>query len=351
MNRHGGDIYRNRIDIDFSVNLNPLGTPSSVMDALKSALKRVECYPDPFQEDVRRKLADLHGLDRENVYAGCGASELIQAAIRAINPKRALLFEPGFSGYRYALESVGCVMTHHPLSEGNGFAPAKEDIRAISTDIDIVFVCDPLSPSGINIDDELIDCILDEAKNNKAAVILDESFYEMSDKAAAAAANRSRELIMKYDNLFIIRSLTKLLAIPGIRAGYAISSCANIRRMIRQLPEWNLPVTSEEAIKAGIRAISETGLVQETVRLIRKERDYLSGILKGYGFKVIDSNTSYILFRGPDDLYDKLLGRGILIRDCSDYEGLEKGWYRTAVKDHMCNEKFAEALREIMNEN
>ena len=89
---HGGDIYRNKVDIDFSVNLNPLGIQPMIRDAIARSAELAGVYPDPGQEEVRAVIADAEGLSPECVYAGAGASELIQAAVRAKSPEEALSF-------------------------------------------------------------------------------------------------------------------------------------------------------------------------------------------------------------------------------------------------------------------
>jgi threonine-phosphate decarboxylase len=216
--------------------------------------------------------------------------------------------------------------------------------------MDLVFLCDPANPSGRNIDESILAMILDTAADCKAAVILDESFYHMSSRILRYPVDRSRELLSKYDNLYIIRSMTKLLAVPGIRAGYVLSSPANMERLKRQLPEWNLSVTAESVVTEGIRAMKETDLLQRTGDIIGKERDYLSSKLKQLGFRVCRSDTSFILFKGPEKLYEALLEQGILIRDCSDMAGLCRGWYRVSARIHSDNEYLIQTMRGIMDE-
>lgn len=372
--RHGGDIYRNKIYLDFSVNLNPLGPPEGVLAAVSESLDYAGCYPDLDQEEVRGVTAQALGLDSSYVIAGNGASELLLAAVRAVRPKKALLFEPGFSGYRHALDSVGCEIIHHVLREDKGFAITRDDLAAIGNDIDLIFLCDPANPVGLNIGEDILKEIPGIARRSGAAVILDESFYLLSDGAAGKFRSRQTgwdgeifpedatssgnlaehrigfikdgrdNLIKEYENLTIIRSLTKVLAIPGIRVGYALASPDRIRALIQQLPEWNLSVTSEAALKAGIKVLSGSDYLARTHECIRKERGYLAGVLGKMGFTVYDSQSPFLLFKGPDNLYEEMLKRGILIRDCSDYVGLGKGYYRIAVKDHRQNEMLVRAM-------
>ena len=129
-----------------------------------------------------------------------------------------------------------------------------------------------------------------------------------------------------------------------------LSDTKNIEGLIRQLPEWNLSVVGEEAIKAGMKMLADTDYVSRSVRLIRAEREYLSRAFTQMGLTVYESNCAYILLQGPQGLYEKLLKRGILIRSCSDYMGLGQGYYRIAVKTHPENEILTEVMRGVMHE-
>jgi threonine-phosphate decarboxylase len=171
----------------------------------------------------------------------------------------------------------------------------------------------------------------------------------MSDEALDSKSDYSG-LLAEYDNLFIVNSLTKFLAMPGIRMGYVLSNPDNISKIMKQLPEWNLSVPAQAAINEGMKLISQGSFIRETVDTIKAERAYLMRMLRDFGLEVFDSNTAFILFKGRENLYQELLKKEILIRDCSDYVGLGKGYYRIAVKNHEENETLVEALRGIIHE-
>ncbi len=346
---HGGDIYRNKVNIDFSVNLNPLGVQKTVSEAVLRSLDRVSVYPDVTQDEVRQAIGDTFGVDKSCVYAGSGASELLMAMVRAVNPKRALLLEPGFSGYGRSLEAAGCDIVHHELEKNNGFCVSEKDLKTIDSSIDLIFLCNPGNPAGLNISTDVLRKTMELARKNDCIVCLDESFFLMSDGALEDKSTYAG-LLAQYDNLFIVNSLTKLLAMPGIRMGYVLSKPDNIMKIINQLPEWNLSIPAQAAIIEGMRLISKGDYVRETVNAIKTERTYLMRMLKDFGFEVFDSNTAFILFKGREDLYEELLKKAILIRDCSDYAGLGKGFYRIAVKSHEENEILIDALRGITYE-
>ena len=359
---HGGDIYRNKVNIDFSVNLNPLPVPGAVREAAIAGLEKASLYPDIKQDRVRNALAALEGVTSGCVYSGSGASELIMACVRAVAPGKVLLCEPCYSGYMHALRSVeatglsrqqGCRGSHgidireYRLNKANGFRIDRDILDHMTEDIDLMFLTDPWNPTGTNIEDTLLSEILDRALACHICVILDLSFLPMSDKFIGLPPFYEAELINKYDNLFIIKSFTKLFALPGLRMGYVISSQSNITDIICLLPEWNLSSVAAETMIACADVIKNTGHVCDSVSLIRREREYLTGALRQLGYTVYDSDTSFILLETEQDLYNKLLENGILIRDCSDYRGLEHNFYRIAVREHASNEVLIRCLASM----
>ncbi|MBP5555186.1 MAG: aminotransferase class I/II-fold pyridoxal phosphate-dependent enzyme [Lachnospiraceae bacterium] len=345
---HGGDIYRNKVDIDFSVNLNPLGIRNEMKEALIKALDRSEEYPDQDQRLVREKIADMEGLDFGNVFAGCGASELIPAIVRSLRPENALIFAPSYTGYERALDGAGVDILYHNTMKESGFDLTMEDVNSITDKTDLVFLCDPINPTGKNIKDDVFDEMIRKSHEAGARVILDESFYLLSERCRGSFRTRSVGLLRKYDNLYILRSFTKLFCVPGIRAGIVLGSHSGIREIAKQVPEWNLPVTSEAVISTGYDIMKSGKFIKETLEAVRSGREYLTKELKVYGFGVYDSDTSFVLFEGPEGLKTKLLSKGILIRECDDYPSLGKGYYRIAVRKEEDNTKLIKAIGECL---
>ena len=347
---HGGDIYRNQVHMDFSVNLNPLGTPDEVMRAVCDALPGAHVYPDPEQAALRQVIAEAIGCRADAVVAGNGVSELLMVAVRAEHPKQAVVFAPAFSGYAYALEALGCRIHSIVADEKTGLCFMGRDLDAIPADTDMIFVCDPANPTGQALSEEALTALLHKTAGKGITVCLDESFRLLSDQWAEALSEKRLSLLETYDHLLFLRSFTKVLAMPGIRAGYAVSSPERIQRIRRQLPEWNLSVCSEAMIRSGIHLLYETGFAEESVKEIQKERDFLSKGLKEAALPVCESSAPFLLFRGPVQLQKKLLLKGILIRDCSDFAGLSEGTYRIAVKSRKDNQTLLAALKEVLHE-
>ena len=147
-------------------------------------------------------------------------------------------------------------------------------------------------------------------------------------------------------HVIIVRAFTKIYAIPGVRLGYMVCSDPLLLDRIRkQLPEWNL---STYAQAAGIACTKQTEYTVKTVIYVKKEREFLVEGFKRLGLHVYDSDANFILIYSERPLYDMLLKRGILIRDCSNYEGLTKGYYRIAVKQRKENEQLLKAIGDCI---
>ncbi len=356
---HGGEIYDKQIEMDFSVSLNPYPCPEDVKDALRRAISDVDKYPDMSQRNFREAAARAEGVDASCVIGGNGASELLSAIVLELRPSKVLLPVPSFYGYVHALGMVReCEVATYQLSEDAGFELTMEFVDDITDDIDLVILGNPNNPTGRCIRKDVLEAVLMRCKEVGAAVIVDECFYKLSEGAItgngvldAAEIASARAYLNEYDNLYVVDAYTKLFSIPGVRVGFCLTQPSNIESLRRFLPEWNMSAFAEAAgvacaeilARGSADSCTAENYIQKSLDMIRKQREYLtSGLLKK-GIKVFCSDTNFLLLSGSN-LYEELLERHILIRDCSTFEGLPKGYYRIAVKDHASNERLIDTL-------
>ncbi|MCR4946215.1 MAG: aminotransferase class I/II-fold pyridoxal phosphate-dependent enzyme [Lachnospiraceae bacterium] len=341
---HGGNIYKKNIDMDFSVSLNPLGCPKEVKEAVTGAADRIFCYPDPAQNAVRSDLSELCGVGADNVICTNGASELIMAAVRMVKPKKALLTAPSFYGYEHALKSDGnCEIIRYVTKEEKGFSVESDVIDLLTDDIDMFFLANPNNPTGKLLDPDLMERIAGICEEKKIFLVIDECFLRLSDGGKSMA-----EYAMKHEMVLVVDAFTKLFAIPGVRFGYGITSGNNTERLERVLPEWNVSVFAEAAAAAGCRVLMESSFQNDSNEYIKKEREFLGKALTDLGFRVFDSDTLFFMFCTDRDICGPLQDRGILIRDCSNFDPLPRGHYRTAVRTHEENVRLAECLKTLV---
>ena len=349
---HGGDIYNNKVNMDFSVNINPLGIPDTVKEAMSDALSYADRYPDIACSGLKKALAGYFtqqgcSIQSGGIIPGNGASELFMAIAHAIKPKKAVLLAPGFLGYEHVLGAVGCDIRYFILDEQNDFSPAARTdalMDMLTDDTDIFFIANPNNPTGHLADSTFMKQIIKHCKEKHIYVVADECFMGFCEKKHSVLS-----LLCDYDNLIVVRAFTKLFAIPGVRLGYMVSKNDTIRRKVqRNLPEWNVSVLAQMAGEACIR---EFGYIKETSEYVGRQRRQLSDGLKKLGFKVYKSDADFILFYSKLPLYDILLDRGILIRDCSNYVGLSAGYFRVAVKTYDENVRLLKVIGECIEKN
>ncbi len=343
---HGGDVYRNRVDIDFSTNTNLLGMPREAEEALHEAARSCGAYPDPGAEALRYSLAHALNVPEEYLIFGNGSSELFPAVVRALRPRAVLIPAPSFSGYEYAANSFGAEILFHELREENGFLPDDELIKAASG-ADLIFLANPNNPTGRLMARGYLRRLLDACGERGATLVLDESYIGFCGMRQSMVPELSA-----YPNLLIVRSFTKIFAMPGVRLGYLLCGAGSVRdRIKRQLPEWNI---SSPAQAAGLACVVQAGNVRdaylkETLEMTRREICYLSERMGRMGLRVFPSEANYILFFSGALLYEELLERGILIRDCASFRGLSSGYYRVAARRRDENERLLAAIEEILD--
>lgn len=353
---HGGNIYGNRIEYDFSVNLNPSGPPDAVRDALVKALNHVEEYPDPEYRELRRELANRWQLAEEQLVLGNGASELIPGIIRALAPKTCMVTAPCYSGYETALNAAApsCRIHRIFLREEDDFTLPKNICQEIArVKPDLLILTNPNNPNGKRISVNRLREIAGACRGAGTVLLTDECFLALSggDEDSLIHCIRSEALPairIGEEGLpptVVLRAFTKTFAIPGVRLGYAVCSGSLAARIRRELPEWNLSVFAQYA---GLAALEPSGYMAASVEMIAQEREYLTAELKKLGLRVFPSDANYILFQSRDrELHRKLLDKGILIRDCRDYHGLTAGLYRAAVRTRRENTALLRCLRNI----
>jgi threonine-phosphate decarboxylase len=343
-NPHGGDIYTDAIDLDFSSNTNPFGTPPAVLEAMRESLTQTEHYPDPFCREAIQAISTGEKVSPEYLILGNGAAELIYSFCTAVTPRKALIPAPSFSEYASALENIGCETIYHQLSKGKDFMVDESLLDAIDHNKpQAVFLCNPNNPTGRLIPAELLRKIASLCEISGIYLFLDECFLDLAHSELTMVPQ-----VGSYPHLFILKALTKTYALAGIRIGYCISADSKLlKRISRTVQPWNVSTIAQAA---AIQAVKEKAYLQETHKLLNAERNWLSTKLREIGAEVIPSEANFILFQFHPELDQKLRQKGIAIRNCANFTGLGTGWFRIAVRRHDENEKLILAIEKVMKE-
>lgn len=338
--RHGGDIYRNQVVLDFSVNVNPFGIPKAVKTALRKAVENCCEYPDITAEKLKGAVSKHLAVPQEYLLFGNGASELFMAIVHALRPKRTVIPVPSFYGYEYAAGAFTGEIVYYPMKEKDLFCLTDDIFDVLTEEVELLFLANPNNPVGNVLEKERLRALLRHCREKGIYVVLDECFIEFCGRDASFLPE-----LEHFENVMLVRAFTKIFAIPGVRLGYLVCcSSSLLERIGRQLPEWNL---SAFAQAAGAVCAGETAFVEETAEYVRKERQFLTENLQKMGIRVFPGEANFLLLHSGKMLYEGLLEQGILIRDCSNFRGLKEGYYRIAVKNRSANKVLLERLSEL----
>lgn len=355
---HGGDIYSDgEIRLDFSVNTSPLGMPESIRQAVKDSSGSWERYPDSRCRRLKNALADYYGgrIPEDSFICGNGSADLMYTLIFALRPGRALVPIPAFAEYQMALEAGGCLLETFPLEESTCFSLEENKDRLMerlrkSSGIEMMMFGNPVNPCGLAAGRGWIEEIAGVCREKKIFLVIDECFnWFLKGREDFSAIPLITEEPEKYRHVMVINAFTKIYAMAGLRFGYAACTDRNvIKRMERCRQPWSVSAPAEAAAMA---ALAVRGEAEKTAALVETERRFLTEGLAGLGFTVFPSMVNYILFRA-DTAFDYRAfcrERGILIRSCGNFPGLDGRYYRVTVKQREENRELLKWLQMALD--
>ncbi len=345
---HGGDLYGYPVGtLDFSANINPLGLPNRVKEALTATMELWDRYPDPKCRALTKVMSAQQGIPPEWIRFGNGAADLIMRVVSALKPKRALLPVPTFSEYQRALEEIQCEISFYFLEERDNFLLTEKFLEEIQPGVDLLILCNPNNPTGQPIERNLLQEILNRCDACGVTLLIDECFLPFVEEGQTLSL---KGWLPVAKGLVILGAFTKVYAMAGLRLGYLL--CAQ-QELLDRLDRLGQPwAVSTPAQIAGIAALEDWDYLERTNWVVADGRFYLNQKLTELGMKVIGSKANYIFFKCQNcgDLKEQLLGQGILMRSCGDYPGLDKQFYRVAVRSMEENQRLIQALSKIVKE-
>ena len=348
---HGGDTEGFYMEygyepLDFSSNCNPLGPPEGVKRSICLSAEKIDSYPDPLCRRLCAAIAEYEGVLPQSVLCGSGSADLIDRLAYAGRPGKTIVTAPTFSEYERAVRNAGGEIIYHPLCEEEGYAVKDDILNRLTPDVDMLFLCNPNNPTGLTIESNLLNRILDACIRADILLVVDECFNGFLDQPGE---HTLKFRLIDSRNLFILKAFTKIYGMAGVRLGYCLSTNGELLDAMRSAGQpW---AVSSLAQAAGLAALRENIYIDETRQLIRSERAYLANALEALGMNVSKSEANYIFFRSDiPGLTDRLRSMGILIRDCSGYNGLLAGSYRVAVRTHEENVRLVDSLSACLNE-
>lgn len=350
---HGGNIYlhaeRLGIDesaiLDFSASINPLGVPESVCSAMQENMKCLFNYPDPESRRFRQKIAESEEIDPESILCGNGSTELIYLVVRALKPKRVLIPAPTFSEYEIASSrNAGADVVYHTLKEEDSFDMQLKDFveamagrNGLGAPCDMAFLCNPNNPTGRLVTRTDMLKIAEQAARNRCILVVDEAFIDFCPGASIV-----RE-VCNNPSLIVLRSLTKFYALSGLRVGYAVLHPSMVETVRADKEPWTVNTLAQIA---GTVALGDRAYKRETFEVIRREKQRLETGFTRLAISCLPSAANYFLLRTKkaQELATHLCTKGILVRDCSNFRGLDDSYLRVAVKSEADNTRLLEEI-------
>ncbi|WP_136255220.1 threonine-phosphate decarboxylase CobD [Onishia niordana] len=326
--------------IDFSANLNPLGPPAWLGEWLSGAAPRLAAYPNPDDEAPARAIAEREGLTPEQVLVTNGGAEAIYLAAALHAGGHALIVEPTFSEYRLACAHYGLTVESLALY-GEDFALDLGAAERAMQGAAVLFLCRPNNPTGTLMPRESLERLLARGRETGTTLVVDEAFIDFSDEASLTP------LLAGASNLLLLRSLTKLYDLPGLRLGYLLGAPGLVRKARERQMPWSV-----NALALGLVAplLADADYLSRTRAWLAGVRPAVPEAVRVLGYAVPATQANFFLLRSGQDateaeaLFAFLLCRGLLARHTHNFPGLDGHWLRLAMRDGPDNARLLEAL-------
>jgi len=349
INRHGGNVRQLALSaglaaediLDFSASINPLGLPEWFRPVISRAIGSLTHYPDPDCRALNRAISARYEVTEEEVIAGNGSTELLYLIPHVLSASRAVIPVPAYSDYARASELSGLKVEKIFMKEENGFRPDISTIESRLTGNDIVFIGQPNNPTGILCDVKELRAMA--GRNGSTVFVVDEAFADFVEDMDSLTRRRPA-------NVIVLLSFTKFFAIPGLRLGCAIADPAVISRIREFIPPWSVNTFAQSV---GEAALADTDYAAKSKENVRAERKSLAEELQSItGLYVYPGKANFLMVRidrggiNAPMLAQELLRKGIAIRTCENFDGLNSRFFRVAVRTAEENGRLCDALRD-----
>lgn len=329
--------------VDFSANINPFGPPSWLRPTISSAISNLVNYPDPENTDFREAVAAKYNAEPGETLVGNGSTELIYMIPRALGKKKAIIVSPCYADYVTSCIQSGLYVKHVLSTPEKNFIVDVDELDATIGGDELVFLGHPNNPTGVGLDRDSITELA--GKYPDTIFVIDEAFVDLSSGVQSFTEKRLH-------NIVIIISLTKTFCIPGLRLGCGIAGSGLVNKIVQFQPPWSVNTLAQ---MIGTRALSDTDYINRSVGLVERERTFLQSRLREIGGLVpFSSCANFILIRisrrdiDSGILVSKALERGVAIRDCANFHGLDSTYIRIAVRTREENIRLLETLGMIL---
>jgi len=345
--------------VSFGANVNPLGISPMLRDALSQHPECIASYPDREYLGLKSELSQYCHVNPESILPGNGSTELISLFIKALQPEKALILGPSYSEYEHELQGVSSDYEYFPLKEQTNFY--LEDTAELFARLEsslaqkqnsLFILCNPNNPTSSAIPIDLLTKIVEFCKMNAITVMVDETYVEFSRFPEQITA---LPLTDRFDNLIVLRGISKFFAAPGLRLGYAVTSNSLLRNQFLAL-QYPWSINSFAALYAGAMFRDQLYIIR-TRNLISSERErVVNQLLEIPGLKIYPPAANFVLVRitnsdyNAASLFDAAITEGLMIRDCSDFTFLGPDYFRFCFMLPKDNDRLLDVIRKAFYE-
>lgn len=334
--------------LDFSENVNPVGPPKRVLEEWPKLLEKIRAYPDPQGEPFLSAVAEFHGIPKDFLFIGNGAAELLAFIAERYRGKKAIVVHPTFSEYESTLRAKQVEIIRVLSEEEEGFVLPINEIRASMKNADVLYLCTPNNPTGILPSQAELTALIHYSAQVNCEIVLDEAFIDFIDESLSFISK-----VEDYSHVIVVRSMTKMYAIPGIRLGYVVANSAVISEVKRVASHWNV---NGIAAHIGEICLNEIEFRERAIQSSTEQREKMKAFLRMNGCTVTDSVANFLTFklgegRTARKLYEDLLQRGIVLRHSENFRGMDGEWLRMGMKQAEAMAVLREELTQWFQEN
>jgi threonine-phosphate decarboxylase len=313
----------------------------------RRALSHTVHYPEPYAETLTATLARYHALDAASLLVGNGSTQLIYLLARVLNSQKTLIVSPTFSEHETAFRVAGTKVSHLFLQPPTFLLPLEQLQRTLPKGYDTVVLTNPNSPTGALLSRATMEEAARLCRHFRVRLIIDETFIDWIEEESL------KVLAARNTSVIVLRSMTKFFALPGLRVGYAIAHPRFIARLRRQLEPWSV---NSIAQAVSVVCVNDAQFIERSRRFMAREHrwfaDQLTSVAK---IHVFPSQANFLLVkiierkRTAADVARQLADHNILIRDCANFPGLGKQFFRVAVRRRAENTRLLEMLSFVLN--
>lgn len=337
--------------VHYDTNLNPMGIPGSVKRALLSNIDCINRYPTDYYPNLKKAISEYTGADEEHIVLGNGFSDLLRLFVALCMPKKAIIPTPSATEYANVLSIYGCEAEAYPLKESNDYKlDMKDFVSKLDSSYDMIIIGNPNNPTSQIIPRDDLETLAEVCKALEIILIIDEMYIEFTESYRELSA---AFLIKEYNNIVVLKSVSKFFSVPGLRFAYALMNNPDNMAIIGITSTPNS--ISVLSASACIELFKDEGYIEQSRSMIYTERNLIfSAMSTNKNIKLFKPYGNFMLAKilkkgvTAKKIAEHCRQKGIIIRTCEDFEGLDGKYIRFCFMKPEQNDLLVNTILELL---